>query len=412
MEVVDYKVTQERTALPDQATAGKYRYLILVMGALVQFCCGIAYVWSVFQPYAKKTYALDLSQANLPFGILLGLFAVGNLLGGYLQKKWNATLIILAGGIIMCLGLFLTAFVPVKLPWMLNVTYGCIAGFGCGITYNTVLATLQSWFPDKRGMVTGIIICASGSFGLVMNPIANSLLKTYGFRPAMIFVATTLFIIIVCGGFFIKRPHPDYMIGYKPQKVVVTNKQYTIKEMLKTKQYYIIATTFALAVPAYFLMNPMLMSLGMERGLSSQVALIGVMLVSGMNTVGRLLMPWISDWVGRKPILLFLFIFTMITIVLLTFATGYGFLILVSCIALSYGGFMGMYPTINADYFGSQNAGMNYGVVMLGYAISSIGCPYLVRLVLKSSMGITLSFVIAGIASVTGFMLILTLKKP
>ena len=64
-----------------------YRYLLLVMGACVQFCCGIAYMWSVFQPYAIKKYALDTSAANLPFGILLGVFVFGNLAGGVLQKK-------------------------------------------------------------------------------------------------------------------------------------------------------------------------------------------------------------------------------------------------------------------------------------------------------------------------------------
>jgi len=136
------------------------------------------------------------------------------------------------------------------------------------------------------------------------------------------------------------------------------------------------------------------------------------MIVSVMNTTGRLLMPWISDFIGRKVVLLFLFLFNMVTISLLTFSSGALFLILVSCTALSYGGFMGMYPTISADYFGSKNAGMNYGVVMLGYALSSISCPYLVKLVDKTPMGTSLSFVIAAIASIIGFLLLLRLKKP
>jgi len=388
------------------------RYLILVMGALVQFCFGIAYVWSVFQPYAKERFSLDTSAANLPFGILLGVFAIGNLTGGYLQKKLNVTLIILAGSVVMFLGLMATAYVPVESPWLLNITFGCIAGFGCGCSYNTLLATMQKWFPDKRGMVTGIIICAAGTFGLIMNPIANYFLESYDFKTAMTVVAVILLFICFSCGWAIKAPAPDYMADYRPLNIPTTNKQYNIKDMLRTKQYYIIAITFMLAVPAYFLINPMLMSLGVERGLSTGVALIGVMIVSVMNTTGRLLMPWISDFIGRKVVLLFLFLFNMVTISLLTFSSGALFLILVSCTALSYGGFMGMYPTISADYFGSKNAGMNYGVVMLGYALSSISCPYLVKLVDKTPMGTSLSFVIAAIASIIGFLLLLRLKKP
>ncbi|MDD3172986.1 MAG: MFS transporter, partial [Herbinix sp.] len=107
-----------------------------------------------------------------------------------------------------------------------------------------------------------------------------------------------------------------------------------------------------------------------------------------------------------------LFLFNTISISFLTIASGNLFLILVSCVAFAYGGFMGMYPTISADYFGVKNAGMNYGVVMLGYAISSIGCPYLVRAVHTMPMGTAFSFVIAAAANIIGFLLMLGLKKP
>lgn len=407
-------ITERITAVHKrmEKTIRNNRYLILVMGTLVQFCYGLAYVWSVFQPYAKDRYSLDTTDANLPFGIFLGIFTLGNLTGGYLQKKWNTTFIILTGSVIMCLGLLATAYVPVNAPWLLNLTYGGISGFGCGCAYNTLLATMQRWFPDKRGMVTGIIICASGLFGLIMNPIANHILEQYGFTTAMTYVAAILFLICMSFGWAVKAPAANYMSDFKPLNVPTANHQYTIKEMVRTKQYYRIAMSFMLAVPAYFLINPMLMSLGVERGLSTGIALIGVMMVSVMNTTGRLLMPWISDFVGRKAVLLTLFLLNMVTISFLTISTGYLFLVLISCIALAYGGFMGMYPTISADYFGTRNAGMNYGVVMLGYALSSISCPYLVRLVAHTPMGTAFSFVIAAIASILGFLLLLGLKKP
>ncbi len=388
------------------------RYIILIFGALVQFCYGIAYVWSMFQPYAIEKFSLDTAAANMPFGLMLGMFAVGNLVGGYLQKKMNATIIIYAGSTIMCLGLLGTAYVPVSMPWLLNITFGCINGFGCGCAYNALLATLQKWFPDKRGMVTGIIVCSTGLFGLFMNPIANYFLESTNFTTAMTVVAGILFFICISCGWAIKTPPQGYMADYRPTNIPTTTKQYTISEMLKTKQYYILSLTFMLAVPAYFLINPMLMSLGVERGLSTKIALFGVMIVSILNATGRVLTPWISDRIGRKALLVFLFLFSMCAISLLTFASGNLFLVLIACIAFTYGGFMGMYPTISADYFGIKNAGMNYGVVMLGYAISSVACPYIVRAVKTMPMGIAFSFVIAAAANIIGLVLILLLKKP
>ena len=388
------------------------RYRILVFGTLVQFCYGLAYVWSVFQPYAKERFSLDTAEANLPFGIFLGLFTVGNLTGGYLQKRWNTVFIIIAGSTVMCLGLLATAYVPPLHGWLLNITFGGISGFGCGCAYNTLLATMQKWFPDKRGMVTGIIVCSAGLFGLIMNPIANHFLKNYGFTVALTAIAASLLLICITCGWAVKPPAENYMSEYKPVNIPVTNRQYNIREMLRTKQYYIIAFTFMLAVPPYILINPMLVSLGTERGLTASEALLGVMLASVLNAVGRLLLPWISDTLGRKPILMALFLINMGIVFLLSFATGYLFLLLVCCIAFAYGGFMGIYPAMNADYFGVNNAGMNYGVVMLGYAISSIGCPYLMKAVERTPMGTPLSFVIAAIASVVGLILLTRLYKP
>lgn len=388
------------------------RYLILAFGACVQFCYGIAYVWSMFQPYAISKFSLDTSAANQPFGIMLALFAIGNLAGGFMQKKFNATFLIYIGSTIMCLGLLLTAYVPVDMPWLLNISFGIIVGLGCGIAYNTLLATMQKWFPDKRGMVTGIVVCSAGLFGLIMNPIVQHFLVKDGFTVAMTIVAGSLYFICLTCGWMIKAPPKNYMEDYKPANIPTTRRQYTIREMLGTKQYYIIALSFMLAVPAYFLINPMLMSLGVERGLSTEIALLGVMLMSVMNTAGRLSAPWISDKIGRKVLLLFLFIFSMLSILALTLASGYLFLLLVGCIAYAYGGFMGMYPTISSDYFGIKNAGVNYGVVMLGYAACSVACPYLVRAVKTMPMGTAFSFVVAAAANIIGFILLLGLKKP
>lgn len=388
-----------------------YRYLILIAGILIQFCYGLAYVWSMFQPYALSEFKMDAGSASLPFGIFLACFSIGNVTGGLLQRKFSSVLLIISGSFIMCMGLFLSSFVPLSHGSLVNITYGLISGFGCGIAYNTSVATVQKWFPDKRGLVTGMMICSTGSFGLILNPFVKGVLTTSGFSAGMRMVGITLFVITMIFGWFVKRPTADYMPEYNGTGANSLQKQYTISEVLRTKQYYFITLSMMLAVPAYFLINPMLMTLGAERGLSETAALLGVMIVAVMNTLGRLLAPWVSDKLGRKNVLLSLFVLNMASILTLTVAGNYFFLVVVSLVGFSYGGFMGMYPTITSDYFGMLHNGINYGAVMAGYGLASISCPYLVKAVQASSMGTVLSFVIAAIASIGGFVLVLFIKR-
>jgi OFA family oxalate/formate antiporter-like MFS transporter len=354
---------------------------------------------------------MDAGSASLPFGILLACFSIGNVVGGLLQKRISSIVLIIGGSLLLSFGLIISSFIPVSHGSLLNLTYGIVSGFGCGIAYNTCVATTQKWFPDKRGLVTGMLICSSGSFGLIMNPIAKGVLSQSGFHTGIRMVGMVLFVITMLFGWFVKRPDADYMVGPNESLKIIDIKQYSIGEVLKTKQYYIITCSMMLAVPAYFLINPMLMTLGTQRGLSESVALAGVMIVAVMNTLGRLLAPWISDRVGRKNVLLGLFLLNMISILTLTIAGNYVFLIIVSLVGFSYGGFMGIYPTITSDYFGMLHNGINYGAVMVGYGISSIACPYLVKAVQSSSMGTVLSFIIAAIASVGGFILVLFLQR-
>ena len=389
----------------------KNPYMILGGSVLLQFCYGLAYVWSVFQPYVKKRFTMDTGSANMPFAILLACFSIGNVVGGLLQKKVRPMYIVAMGNLMMIIGLYMSAFIPLDKGYMLNVTYGILGGFGAGIAYNTTIAVVQKWFPEKRGMVTGILVCSTGSFGLIMNPIAQKGLSTYGYEEGTLFVASIMIVCLMIGTGFISNPTTE-ALGGKSLLKVNEEVNYSITEVLRMPQYYMITFSMMLAVPGYFLINPMLMTLGSQRGLSENIALIGVMIVAVMNTLGRLLAPWMSDKIGRKQMLIFLFSMNVLAVLAVSVLRDQSFIMAVALVGFTYGGFMGMYPTITADYFGSQNNGINYGAVMIGYGISSLICPYLVKAVQASMMGTVLSLIIAAGASVLGILLIILLRKP
>lgn len=396
----------------------KNRYLLLFAAAIVNFSYGSAYIWTVFQPAAKEKFGLQDGDANRPFNIFMGFFVLGNILGGKFQQKFGTKKTVLGGSFLMCLGFLLTAFVPDHLPILISFTYGIMGGMGAGAAYNALIAGTQKWFPDKRGMVTGIIICTVGAPGLIMTPILNTCIDSYGFSTSMMIVALIYFVICFGLGWMVDAPPQGYAekilfaneepkdMGTASDITRILPKQFTTKEALKTKQYYLIAGAMMLAVPAYFLINPMMMSLGVDRGLSTALAITGVMISSILNICGRLVAPWVSDKLGRKTMLIILFSISMASVLTLIIAQGYLFMLCVALVSFSYGGFFGIFPVIVVDYFGFQYSGMNYGMVMIGYGCVSILCPSIV------SMGIGISFVVAGIACVLGMICTLLLHPP
>ncbi|MGO5052879.1 MFS transporter [Lachnospiraceae bacterium LCP25S3_G4] len=392
------------------------RYVILVIATLVNFVHGCAYIWTVFQPYVKLEYGLSTAQSSQPFTVIIGVFALGNMLGGWLQHKIGSKYTVIFGSGLMCAGFLLAAFAPIQNPWMLTVGYGLLGGIGSGCAYSMLVAIPQAWFPDKLGMVTGITIGVVGISGVIMNPICDWMLHLYGYRTAMLCVTIFYAVLSFSGGWFIVGPSNEQMKTYqiqtkKQNQNTSEQRQFTTKEMVGTTSYYLISCSMALAVPAYVLVNPLMKSLGMERGLSDEVALLGVLIASVANIMGRFAAPYLSDKVGRKQMLLGLYAITILSVIGVGVAKGSLFILLITLVSFTYGGFVGVYPALTVDYFGTKYQGMNFGAVMIGYGVISMLCPYIISLAEHTAMGTKLSFIIAGVVSVIGIVITLKINK-
>ena len=383
----------------------KNRYIILIIASLVNFVHGNPYIWTVFQPYVREEYNLSLAGSSQPFNIIIGIFAVGNMIGGFLQHKIGAKKTILAGSFVMCVGFFLAAIAPQNMPWLISLGYGALGGLGSGCAFSLLVAVPQAWFPDKRGLVTGITIGVVGVSGVIMNPICDVVLAARGYRFAMIMV-TVIYALLSALAIFIEEAPVEVIsegvslpADSSADNVAIGRSvhQYTTREMMKTKMFYIIAIVMALVIPAYVLVNPLMKSLGMERGLTNAQALTGVVIASFANIGGRFIAPWLSDKIGCKPVIQAMYVMATIAIFGLLAATGPVFIVLISMVCLVYGGVVSVFPVLTAEHFGMKYQGMNYGAIMLGYGFVSILCPTLLEV-----LGQSTSFIVAGVACVIG----------
>lgn len=388
------------------------KFLPLFSGAIIQLCIGIIYIWSIFQPSVMEYYSWSAADASLTFSIMLATFVLGIVLGGRLNDKKGPRPVVFLGGAMFVAGILLSSFVPQNMPWLIYVCYGGMAGFGVGAAYTSTISCAQKWFLDKKGFATGIIVCTFGASTVVFTPIVNTLLKAVGVSQTFLILALIFAVIILIFGWFVKNPSKEYMDAFNVSVPdLSTQKQFTPLEMVKTKYYYFIFLAMMLITPAYFIINPLLKSLGELRNLSEAAALAGVMVTGIASAAGRLLAPWMSDKIGRRNVIFVLYLITIVCILLLTFAQSYLFIVLIALVAFAFGGSAGVFPAVTADYFGIKNNGVNYGLIMIAFAVSGLLFPAIAKIVTIDGIPTAWTFIIPAAACVVGIIVTALLKK-
>lgn len=390
----------------------KNRYGVLVFGMLIQLCAGIIYMWSVFRGPVAEHLAWDPSQAALTSSIMLAVFVLGIIVGGKAQDKVGPKIVTIVGSLFLGVGMILTALVTREAPWLVYITYGVIGGFGVGTVYTATVSVIQKWFPDKRGFATGFMVAAFGFSLVIFAPLTSSLLAKSGVPFTFITFGVVFSVLCVLCALQIDNPPANYApSGVVAAKAQASKRQYTTSEMLKTGQFYLIALSLFCILPAYFILNPLFITLGAERGLSSQLAVLGVMITGIASAAGRLLTSWISDLVGRKRAVCGIIIITIASILTMIIAQGVLFLICIAAIAFGFGGAAGVYPAITADNFGTKHIGLNYGCVMVGFGTSALVFPIISNQLIKNGV-YTASFVLAAVTCIIALILVLLQKDP
>ncbi len=384
------------------------RYRILIAGVIIQFCAGIIYMWSVFKQPVADHLSWDASASALTSSFMLVAFVAGILVCGRIMDIIGPKKTCIAGSIMMSLGILASSFVTASDPYLIYVTYGIIGGFGVGTVYTCTVSPIQKWFFDKRGFATGIMVGAFGFSLVIFAPLANYLLANVGVPSTFqVFGIAFLIICTICA-FMITNP-PENYVPKPGVNSANTQKQYTPKEMLRTKAFYLITLSLFFVLPAYFILNPLFMSLGMDRGLTESLAVMGVMITGICSASGRLAITWMSDHIGRMVALFLIIGLTLLGVVLVIFAEGLMFMVCLAMIAFAFGGAAGIYATVTSDHFGTKNMGSNYGFVMLGFGAAALIFPFISN-ALSTDGDYTTAFMICAVTCIASLICILLLR--
>ena len=388
------------------------RYCVLAAGMIIQLCAGIIYGWSVFRGPVATHLNWDAGAAALTSSIMLAMFVLGIIFGGYAQDKFGPKKVTLAGSILIGAGMACTALVTGDSPWLVYITYGIIAGLGVGTVYTSTIAAIQKWFPDKRGFASGMIVSAFGLSLVVFAPLAKSMLGGLGVpNTFLIFGAGFLIICGLCS-VFVQNPPQGYIPkGYTPTQATTQIRQYSPKEIVQTKQFYLLAGGLLFTLPAYFILNPVFLSLGTERGLSDNLALAGVAITGISSAAGRLIVAWVSDKIGRKVAMVSIAVIILTATLIMIASQGVLFLVCIMLISFCFGGAASVYSAMTTESFGTQYGGMNFGLVMLGFGMSALAFPMISnRLAAEGSY--TASFILAAATCAVAIILVSLMKNP
>jgi MFS family permease len=184
----------------------RQRWLRLAYGAVIMISVGFIYGWSIFSEPFKAEFGWDAQTLSLTFSILMVCFCLGGILGARVMARTSVRVVLIAAALCACIGFFGALRVTENAPWILYVTYGTFAGLTSGISYNAVLGAVVPWFPDRTGLVSGLLLMCYGCATMILGSAAAVMFTAVGWRKTFIVLAIFITIVLVVGAFVQKRP--------------------------------------------------------------------------------------------------------------------------------------------------------------------------------------------------------------
>lgn len=362
-----------------QQFAAKHPWTILAAGAAIQVLTGLPAAWGVFQQPVMEEYGLSEQGAGYAFGILIAAFGVGCVLGGFLQDRHGPRCAGLWGTALLCGGFFAAGLLPPDSAEAFFLAFSIPAGLGTAFLYPSIQSCAQKWYADRKGLATGVIGGAVGLSGAFLTVFVRTAVRGFwvvqGIRGAFWALGAVTLPVCLVGSLLLQDP-PQTGQTQKPQENGKNTTDLAPQQMLRTRQYWLCAGAVCFSTPAVLLFSPIILKLGMERGLEEQAALWSVVLGSVGSAAGRLLMPLLSDRIGRRPTDMLLFAVSAGLSAGFAFAQGWGVVACYAGLTFCYSALAAVLPSLSTDLFGFPHAGVNYGFLALGQSVGSLAFPF------------------------------------
>ena len=427
------------------ASAGKVmnRWIVVVGGILIQLCLGAIYAWSAFtKKLTEEPYAFSKTQTQIVFAIGLVTFAVVMaLVAGNWQKKVGPRKVAFTGGLTLGLGYIIAGLSGTSFYGIL-FGVGLLGGAGIGLAYVCPIAALVKWFPDKKGMITGLAVAGFGFGALLWIMLTGGFkfgswvnltpgwdgLYGMGWTVNQVFLLYgVLFAVLVSLGSIVTVNPPE---GWQPQGWTPPTSgvgsaggvDFTVGGMCRTAQYWTLFLTFTVGALAGLMVIGIIKLFGVDA--LGEHDIVGARATAITNTAmglfyalfngfGRIAWGMISDSLGRRNSIALMSLLQGTMMIVFFFVGGHewGLYVGAAIIGFNFGGNFALFPAATADLFGNKNVGANYPYVFLAYGVGGLIGPIIGGWMGDHEVWMW-AFIPAGIACLMASALVMPLKPP
>ena len=391
------------------------RWFAVVGGVSMNLALGSLYAWSVFVAPLEAEFGWTRTQTSWVFTIAIVTFALSFVLAGRIQDRRGPRICAVIGATLVGLGFILASFTS-SLSF-LYVAFGFVVGAGNGFGYATPIPVGSKWFPDKRGLVVGLMVAGYGGGSAIFGPVATALISEYGWRPTFRILGVVLFSMCMLGTLLLKNPPSGYRpAGWSPAAAPTerTLRDIPTREMLRMPTFYFLWVAFCLGTTAGLMTISQLVPFAQSAGMGAAAAAFAITIGALGSTSGRIVSGWLSDVVGRLTTLRIMILVSAVAMPALFVWREQAilFYILVAVIYWCFGTQLSVFATTAADFFGTRYLGLNYGLLFTAYGVAGLLGPIIAGRVFDAFDDYQAAFFIAAGLSIVALISIGFARPP
>ena len=399
------------------------RWVYAVIGVIVLLLAGLVYAWSVMsKSIAASRPDWSAAQLSMTFTLVMAFFCVGCLIAGILAKKVSPKIYVIAAAILFLAGFMVASMTGTSIS-MLYLGFGVLCGLGAGFAYNAVMSTMSAWFPDKQGLISGILLMGFGLSAFIVGKIFAAVTPSSGgdeWKSTFRVLAIIIFVVMLVCSFFFVKPDSDFQPSKSVKKVAAREPALNINsgQMVKQPSFWLYYIWVIVVSASGLVLVSQASGIAVEVGgasVSDGTIATVVGLISILNGIGRVIFGGLFDKKGYKlTMILDMIIFIAAGLILiLALTTGQFIFIILGFVVggFAYGGVTPTNSAIISDFFGRTYYPMNFSLINTNLLIASFASTIAGKLYDSSQSYFSTVIMMIG-ATVIGFVVFLGIRRP
>jgi OFA family oxalate/formate antiporter-like MFS transporter len=396
------------------------RWKVIFGGFLLSLMGGMSYAWGSFVVPLTKDWGWTVAQANLPFTVMIIVFAITMIPAGSIQDRIGPRKVAMVGAVIFFIGYGLAAllrFIPN--PFWLVFTYGGMVGIACGLTYACIAPTARKWYADRPGFAVSTAVMGFGLAAVVFAPFKKVMIDLWDVDGTLLILGIFVGFGALAGARLLRNPPDDWKVSIKPNKNNYNNRNYseakdmTPHEFIRTPMFYILWLALAAVIGGGLTAIGLITAYGeIELKLNPASAAIAISFYSLINGLGRPCVGWFADRFGTIRVMKIVYVIQAIAFFALPFFAK-NLLTLIICSLLLGSGYavtFALFPVVVAAGFGTKHLGINYGLVFSAFGLGAV-TSLVGSWLLDTTGSFAPAFILAGSTTLIGLLLLTILKR-